>query len=96
MMEVKSTMVSFLVNRQQLLTIKNLLTDLLTFGIILLPKNNETLQIIDFARLSHRLDFTPCDLGRIQTCNLLSRNQVHYSVMLRGQKNYMAKLRNIG
>ena len=24
------------------------------------------------------------DLGRIQTCNLLSRNQVHYSVMLRG------------
>ena len=25
------------------------------------------------------------DLGRIQTCNLLSRNQVHYSVMLRGQ-----------
>ncbi len=25
-----------------------------------------------------------CDLGRIQTCNLLSRNQVHYSVMLRG------------
>ena len=26
-----------------------------------------------------------CDLGRIQTCNLLSRNQVHYSVMLQGQ-----------
>ena len=26
------------------------------------------------------------DLGRIQTCNLLSRNQVHYSVMLRGLK----------
>ena len=25
------------------------------------------------------------DLGRIQTCNLLSRNQVHYSVMLRGR-----------
>lgn len=25
-----------------------------------------------------------CDLGRIQTSNLLSRNQVHYSVMLRG------------
>ena len=25
-----------------------------------------------------------CDLGRIQTFNLLSRNQVHYSVMLRG------------
>ena len=24
------------------------------------------------------------DLGKIQTCNLLSRNQVHYSVMLRG------------
>ena len=24
------------------------------------------------------------DLDRIQTCNLLSRNQVHYSVMLRG------------
>ena len=24
------------------------------------------------------------DLGRIQTCNLLSRNQMHYSVMLRG------------
>ena len=24
------------------------------------------------------------DLGRIQSCNLLSRNQVHYSVMLRG------------
>ena len=24
------------------------------------------------------------DLGRIQTYNLLSRNQVHYSVMLRG------------
>lgn len=25
------------------------------------------------------------DLDRIQTCNLLSRNQVHYSVMLRGR-----------
>ena len=25
-----------------------------------------------------------CDLGRIQTYNLLSRNQMHYSVMLRG------------
>ena len=25
-----------------------------------------------------------CDLDRIQTCNLLSRNQVHYSVMLQG------------
>ena len=24
------------------------------------------------------------DLGRTQTCNLLSRNQMHYSVMLRG------------
>ena len=29
--------------------------------------------------------FNICDLGRIQTCNLLSRNQVHYSVMLRGR-----------
>ena len=28
--------------------------------------------------------FFSCDLGRIQTFNLLSRNQVHYSVMLRG------------
>ena len=26
-----------------------------------------------------------CDLGRIQTCNRLSRNQVFYSVELRGQ-----------
>ena len=25
-----------------------------------------------------------CDLGRIQTCNLLSRNQVRYSVAPRG------------
>ena len=31
------------------------------------------------------------DLGRIQTCNLLSRNQVHYSVMLRGLKLKMKK-----
>ena len=30
-------------------------------------------------------DYVICDLGRIQTCNLLSRNQVHYSVMLRGR-----------
>ena len=29
----------------------------------------------------------PCDLGRIQTCNRLSRNQVFYSVELRGQYN---------
>ena len=28
------------------------------------------------------------DLGRIQTCNLLSRNQVHYSVMLRGLSHH--------
>ena len=28
------------------------------------------------------------DLGRIQTCNLLSRNQVHYSVMLRGLDSF--------
>ena len=28
-----------------------------------------------------------CDLGEIQTPNLLSRNQVHYSVMLRGQNS---------
>ena len=33
-----------------------------------------------------------CDLGRIQTCNLLSRNQVHYSVMLRGLFYYKAKI----
>lgn len=26
------------------------------------------------------------DLGGIQTPNLLSRNQVHYSIMLRGHK----------
>ena len=30
------------------------------------------------------IPYLHCDLGRIQTCNLLSRNQVHYSVMLRG------------
>ena len=29
-----------------------------------------------------------CDLGRIQTCNRLSRNQVFYSVELRGQIKY--------
>ena len=32
----------------------------------------------------HTLLIPSCDLGRIQTCNLLSRNQMHYSVMLRG------------
>ena len=31
------------------------------------------------------IKLTPtCDLGGIQTPNLLSRNQMHYSVMLRG------------
>jgi hypothetical protein len=33
-----------------------------------------------------RIGLYKSDLDRIQTCNLLSRNQVHYSVMLRGQK----------
>ncbi len=51
---------------------------------VLPPKNNETLQIIDFARFSIRLEFPPSDLGRIQTCNLLSRNQMRYSVAPRG------------
>ena len=89
-MKVKSTMACvFGHSVNSVDRIKNLLTDLLTFGIIsiqilLWPKNNETLQIIDFARFLIRLEFPPSDLGRIQTCNLLSRNQMRYSVAPRG------------
>ena len=36
--------------------------------------------------------YSLCDLGRIQTYNLLSRNQVHYSVMLRGHFNISANI----
>ncbi len=31
-----------------------------------------------------KVSLNRCDLGGIQTPNLLSRNQMHYSVMLRG------------
>lgn len=89
-MKVKSTMFRVFGNSSTVLTIKILLTDLLTFGIKsnqfkLKPKYNETLQIIDFAGLFIHLEFAPSDLDRIQTCNLLSRNQVRYSVAPRGR-----------
>lgn len=40
-----------------------------------------------FYVLIHNAVVSDGDLGRIQTCNLHSRNVVHYSVMLRGPIN---------
>ena len=64
----------FLVNRQQLLTIKILLTDLLTNEtksnqLKWWPKNDKTLQIIDFARFWFKMELPPSDLYDISLEN---------------------------
>ena len=70
------------------MTVDHLLTgSVKSIQTLLSSKNNETLQIIDFARFLIRLEFPPSDLDRIQTCNLLSRNQMRYSVAPRGRFN---------
>ncbi len=70
-------MLSVFGNSSTVLTIKTLLTDLLTFGIKsiqfkLWPKYNETLQIIDFARFFTRLEFPPSNPGRIVSLRFTS------------------------
>ncbi len=43
------------------------------------------------------LSIAPCDRGRIQTCNLLSRNQGLYSVKLRDHLRFAsAKVQRFG
>ena len=49
-----------------------------------LPVNDENLAELMTARFSVILALLLSDRGRIQTCNLLSRNQMRYSVAPRG------------